>query len=155
MLKARWRRAALEDGPLIWRWRMDPEARRNSVHSSKFSLAHSLRWLEKKLADPRCLIVTAVVGTRKLGQLRLDLISLGKAEVGLSVARAARGKGLGTWMLKHLPRRINGKAVRSYVAFVKPENTASIIAFAKAGFRLEGLERHRGVEVCRLERRAR
>ncbi|MDE2040064.1 MAG: GNAT family N-acetyltransferase [Elusimicrobia bacterium] len=151
-MRPRWIAASKADGTLIWRWRNDPEARRQSFSQARFGLRHSMEWLGEKLLDPRCAILMAVVGRRKLGQARLELIAPAAAQVSISVAPQARGRGLGTWMLSHLPRSVGGKPIRRYVAEIKPGNVASVVAFVKAGFEFSARRRRRGEEACVLEK---
>lgn len=145
--------ATEEDGRLIWAWRNDPAARRNSLNPGRISLSHSRRWLKAKLADPRCLILMARSGGKPVGQLRLDMVRPGAAQVSISVAPACRGRGLGTAMLRALPARLGGRPLTRILAVIKPENVGSVVAFVKAGFRFAAVARVAGAPAYRLEKR--
>lgn len=146
--------ATERDGKLIWAWRNDPAARRNSLNPGRISLAHSLRWLHAKLTDPRCLILIArSPDGAPLGQVRLDWAGRGAADVSISVARLSRGRGAATQMLRALPRKVGGRRVRRLRAVIKPENVASVVAFVKAGFRFSALVRRGGLTAYRLDKR--
>ena len=145
--------ATEEDGRLIWAWRNDPAARRNSLNPGKIPLAHSLRWLKAKLADPRCLILIARSGGKPVGQLRLDLVRPGAAQVSISVDPKSRGRGLGTLMLRAIPARLAGRRLTRCLAVIKPDNVGSVVAFVKAGFRFASVSRIAGAPAYRLEKR--
>lgn len=133
--------AAAADGKLIWRWRNEPEARRQSPNSKKIPLAGHLEWFARKLQAPDCAILIAKDAKgRPLGQVRLDLAKGGAATVSIVVDKAARGRGVGTELLRRIPAKVKGRRVRRLVAFVKPENLASVFAFLKAGFRFSRVE---------------
>ncbi|MBI3548553.1 MAG: GNAT family N-acetyltransferase [Elusimicrobia bacterium] len=147
----RWTAAVESDGPEIWRWRNDPETRRNSHNTGKIGLAHHMKWFRGRLADQKCLLLVARGGGKALGQIRLERRGRA-AEISITVSPAARGKGVGTWMLSHLPHRMNGARLSTIVARVKPDNVASVVAFVKAGFRFARFVRCGGESVYRFEK---
>lgn len=145
--------ATEKDGRLIWAWRNDPAARRNSLNPGKISLGHSLRWLKGKLSDDRCLILVARSAGKPVGQLRLDLVRPGTAQVSISVDPKSRGRGIGTLMLRAVPDRLSGRRLTRCLAVVKPDNVASVVAFVKAGFRFTAVARLAGSPAYRFEKR--
>lgn len=145
--------AAETDARRILAWRNDPASRRNSLNTRKVGLRRHLRWFRAKLADPdsRILVARTPAGDA-VGQLRLDVVAPGTAEVSIVVDRRWRGRGLGTAMLRGIPDRVPGRRLRRLVAYVRPENAASAVAFVKAGFRFSALVRRNGVCAYRLRK---
>lgn len=131
----RWRPAAAADARLIWRWRNDPQARRNSLSRERIALSTHKAWLERKLADKRCALWIALDRAGKpVGQARLDLSPSGIGLVSIAVAPKRRGQGWGTAMLRALPTTVGERKAKSLRAVVKAENLASVVAFLKTGF---------------------
>ena len=141
--------AVAADGRLLWRWRNEAETRRNSIDPAKVPFSRHLEWFGRKLQASDCVILIARDAKgRPLGQVRVDLGKGGAATVSISVDKSARGRGVGTELLRRLPVKVKGRRVRRLVAFVKPENLASVLAFLRAGFRFRRLE----AGLYRLER---
>lgn len=146
--------AAESDARRILAWRNDAVSRRNSLDTRKVGLRTHLRWFRAKLADPACRILVARArGGKPVGQLRLDAVADGTAEVSIVVDPACRGRGVGTAMLRSIPD--GGRRLRRLVAYVRPDNASSAVAFLKAGFRFSALVRRRGVAAYRLHKRLR
>jgi len=148
----RLRRASTDDGELLFHWRNDPSARRQYLNSSKVARSEHERWFARSLADSSCRIYVAEDGRgRPVGQVRVER-RRGGAEISLSVARQARDRGIGTTLLRRAAaaaRRDLG--VRRVVAYVRPDNVASAIAFLKAGYRFAGHSVRRGVRTYVFE----
>jgi UDP-2,4-diacetamido-2,4,6-trideoxy-beta-L-altropyranose hydrolase len=144
----RLRRASKEDGTRLFNWRNDPSARRHYLDSAHVTRAEHDRWFASRLSNPRCRIYIAEdPAGRALGQLRLEQ-RRGRAEVSLSVARGARGRGIGTLMIRRAAaaaRRDLG--VGELVAYVRPDNVRSAVAFLKAGYRFTANGRRKGQQM--------
>ncbi len=70
----------------------------------------------------------------QVGQIRYDITD-DTAVVSLSLAREARGRGLGPALIwRGSERCFADSSVKLIRAYVKPDNKASIRAFSKAGF---------------------
>jgi RimJ/RimL family protein N-acetyltransferase len=126
------RPARLDDARLLFEWRNDAETRRQSRDSAELSWADHLRWLETKLADPRCRLLIAEAG-RQVGTVRIDRVDEGDTSIFVlswTVAPEARGKGYGKLIVR--AARPEGR-VRAYV---KRDNPASQAIAAAAGLRL-------------------
>jgi RimJ/RimL family protein N-acetyltransferase len=146
------RRARIADSERLLDWRNDPETRRWYIQPDRVPRRHHQAWLARKLADRNCRIYIAESRSAAVGQLRLERAGRA-AEVSLSVDGAARGRGMGALML----RRAVTAARREFhatrlVAYVRPENVASAIAFLKAGYRFTKLVRRGAVRAYMLER---
>lgn len=86
-----------------------------------------------------------------VGQIRFEIQDDGSAEVNISIAREQRGYGYGVAALRLACDEIVQSArVKQIVAHIKPENTASVCAFEKAGFTLQGKEIMKGCEALRM-----
>ncbi len=122
-----------EDSALLLTWANDETVRRNSFHTEKISEAEHEAWFDNKLADPDCHIYIAEDGDRPIGQIRAD-IEDGTAEIDYSVAVSERGKGYGSALLAGVEKTVPAGKVTKWSAKVKPENTASLHAFARCGY---------------------
>ena len=146
------RRARIADSERLLDWRNDPDTRRWYVRSARVPLSDHRAWLARKLADRNCRLYIAEARKTPIGQLRLERAGR-VAEISLSVDGAARGRGVGALML----RRAVTAARREFhatrlVAYVRPENVASAIAFLKAGYRFTKLARRGTVRTYVFER---
>ena len=142
----------MTDGEILFRWRNDPTARRQYLNSGMVRRSDHDRWFARTLADPRCCIYLAEdPHGRRIGQFRLQRCR-GGAEISVSVARQARGHGIGALLVRRgaaVARRDLG--VRRVVAYVRPENIASAVAFLKAGYRFSRNAIRRGVRTYVFE----
>lgn len=135
-----------EDAGLLLQWRNDPETRSASVQRAVVTAAEHARWFQQKLADPRCQILIGFVDGVPVGQVRFDL-SDGEATIAIVVAPAERGRGHGASLLREGCRAVSASR---FVARIRPENTASLRAFAKAGFVRRGVVEEGGVTLVEM-----
>ena len=148
----RLRPAREDDARLLWEWANDSEVRAASFSPAPIPWETHLAWFTRKMQDRRCFIFVAEDEKGKsVGQIRFDLTPEGTFEIGVSVAKASRGRGLASILIK-----LGLEAIRSKVgerpvhAFVKTHNQASIKAFEKAGFRHIGNAEVRGNAASHL-----
>jgi UDP-2,4-diacetamido-2,4,6-trideoxy-beta-L-altropyranose hydrolase len=136
--RLRLRRARREDARLLWEWANDPEVRRRSFHPEAIPWDDHVRWLDGKLqAVDSFLFIAVDAADNPLGQARLDLSAPGEAIVSVSVARARWGAGWGTELIAAVTDWgwRGGRLQRAH-AFIKPDNLASLRAFARAGYQV-------------------
>jgi UDP-2,4-diacetamido-2,4,6-trideoxy-beta-L-altropyranose hydrolase len=128
-------RARPEDCQLIWEWANEPEARAVSLSTEPIPWEVHQKWFASRVSSPLCLFYIATNGPEaQLGQIRYD-IKDDTAVVSLSLAREARGRGLGPALIwRGSERCFADSSVKLIRAYVKPDNQASIRAFCKAGF---------------------
>ena len=69
---------------------------------------------------------------------------IGIAELGLYVADAARGRGVGRQLLQALVNETEGHGIWTLQAGIFPENTASVALHQRAGFRVVGVREKLG-----------
>lgn len=145
------RHARADDGVLLWEWANDPEVRSVSFSSGSIPWEAHVKWFEGKLRQHGCHIFIAEddEGT-PIGQIRFDNMRAGDGresdtKVDISVAKARRGQGLATTLIKLGVQALSREQSSHRVhAFVKPANVASVRAFEKANFRRVGTEKVAG-----------
>jgi UDP-2,4-diacetamido-2,4,6-trideoxy-beta-L-altropyranose hydrolase len=137
--RLRLRRATEADCQLLWEWCNDSTVRAHSFDAQSVTFAEHRRWLGRKIADARCVLLIACNGgAAPLGQIRYDLKD-GEAIVSVSVDERVRGSGYGTEMLRMSAAKIFAQTdVSAIHAFIKPDNTGSLRAFARCGYRMIG-----------------
>ena len=84
----------------------------------------------------------------------------GVAEVSIYVADRARGRGIGTQLLRALVKASEQNGIWTLQAGIFPENTASIKLHERAGFRVVGIRERLGCmndrwrDIVLMERRS-
>lgn len=152
------------DAELLRVWRNDPDTRRFSRDSREITADEHARWLACALADGATRLWIAQADGHPIGHVRVtraapgtdgtsDAAALstaaasgtpeapGTAEIHVVLAPRQRGRGLGAAaLIQASARALAEPGVRLLYARVKPENTASLLAFAHAGFRKFGID---------------
>ena len=130
----RLRPANAADCQRAWQWRNDPETRAASFESAEIPWDTHRRWFaDTLLREDRRLFIVEVNGT-PAGTTRLDIVGA-EATVSIHLACEWRGRGVGTRAVTALADRAFGVlGVSRLLASVKPDNHASLAAFAHAGF---------------------
>jgi glutamate-1-semialdehyde aminotransferase/L-amino acid N-acyltransferase YncA len=124
-----------EDAAQLFAWLNAPDRREMSLATREpVAWESHLTWLEARLDDPGSALWIADEGDTSVGQVRLQWAETG-LEVSLYVAPEARRQGIGRSLLHHAAqaaaRRWPG---RTLLARVRPENTASLALFRRAGY---------------------
>lgn len=139
-----YRTAQPADARLYFDWANDPDTRQQSFNSTPISLETHTAWFARKRTDPNTLLLIFQDETgQPVGQVRFERTPVADmpAEIiiGISVDAAERGKGLAGQLIRQgcAVCRDRWEAVAIH-AYIKPENTASARAFARAGFVLSG-----------------
>ena len=135
------RHAGIDDCRLLWEWVNEPSVRASAFSSETIPWDGHVKWLQNKLSSAQCIIY---IGSDRVGlpvgQVRFDWDERGDAEIDVSIDKKMRGSGLGAALIRRAVNEIikisNVKCVR---ASIKQDNTASVSAFANAGFHYEGL----------------
>jgi RimJ/RimL family protein N-acetyltransferase len=111
-------------------------------------------WFAKKLRDPSCVILVAEEDGVPLGEVRLDRLDLGVAEVHIAIAPEARGRGVAR---AALGLAVSGAhellGATQLRAQVKPSNEPSLKLFRAAGFQEvsedpDVIEFKRSIDAC-------
>lgn len=129
------RPARPEDAPLFWEWANDPAVRSQAFTPQAIPLEEHLAWFRSKMAGPDSLLLVVEDDGVPVGQVRFDRRSADEAEIDVSVARAHRGRGVGSQALRLGSARARDHlGVTSLVGVVFEENLTSRAAFRAAGF---------------------
>jgi UDP-2,4-diacetamido-2,4,6-trideoxy-beta-L-altropyranose hydrolase len=139
--RVRLRRTTADDADLLYRWGNDPEVRARGFHTGPVPWDTHVRWLAGKLASADADLFVGLDGDdAPVGQVRLDRSEPDGAVISVSVARERRGQGLAADLIRAACRWGAGRRGLCRVhAYIKPDNTASLRAFARAGFRVAGV----------------
>jgi RimJ/RimL family protein N-acetyltransferase len=139
----RQRPATTADADLLRTWRNDPGVRAVSVSSDPIAADEHARWLERVLGDPdRTLLVVERAGV-PVATVRFDRDPrAAEAEISVTVDPGARAAGLGRRVLRESTERelASRPGLRRVTALVHADNTASLRAFAAAGYAPAGTD---------------
>lgn len=140
------------DSRVLWEWANDPVVRAWAFDASPITWEEHCRWFAGKRANPGCAMYLILRDGAPAGQVRFDVQPDGAAEIDISLAPEARGRGLGAEALERACEAFEllGKA-RVLIAVVKPDNAASRRVFTRAGF----AEQASGPHAVRFTRPAR
>jgi RimJ/RimL family protein N-acetyltransferase len=129
------RRATAGDSERLLEWRNDPQTRAMAIVQAAVARAVHERWLAVRLGDADTLLMIVEQDGAPVGTVRLDRHGSDEAELSITIAPAARGRRLARPAIElgvEHARREWG--VARVTARIRPENTASLRAFAAAGF---------------------
>jgi RimJ/RimL family protein N-acetyltransferase len=93
------RPATLDDSGRLLDWANDPVTRAASFRPDRIEPAAHERWLADRLASPTCRLMIGSEGSTRVGQIRFEMGLDGSAEIGISLAPTARGRGIGAALL--------------------------------------------------------
>jgi RimJ/RimL family protein N-acetyltransferase len=123
------------DSERLLEWRNDPQTRAMAITQARVARADHERWLATRLDAPDTLLTIAEDDGAPVGTVRLDRHGPDTAELSITIAPVARGRGLARPAIElgveHARREWD---VTRVTARIRPENTASLRAFAAAGF---------------------
>lgn len=129
------RTASAADAELLWRWANDAETRRWSFHSAPIPWETHLAWLDANLADPATRLFIVGDGATPKAVVRFEPGGDDVGVVSVVVDPEERGRGWGTRALQTSCRAAAGElGLKRVDAFIKPDNTASLAVFERAGF---------------------
>jgi pseudaminic acid synthase len=124
-----------EDARFLFDLRNDPLSRRMSFDQTEIPWDRHQAWYRGLLADADRAAWLAELDGARAGVIRYARRGV-EATVSLSLAPACRGRGLAARLLAEGERELRARwpAVTSVRAEIRPENAASLRAFATAGF---------------------
>jgi RimJ/RimL family protein N-acetyltransferase len=129
------RRASADDAARLLEWRNDAHTRAMAIAQDPIAPADHERWLTTRLADVDTLLLIAEQDGKPVGTVRLDRDSPESAELSITIAPGARGRGLARPAIELGVERARREwGVTRVTARIRPENAASLRAFAAAGF---------------------
>lgn len=112
-------------------------------------------WFDERLERrERFRIYIGEVEGKAVGQVRFERVRPGVALISVVVARGARGRGVGTALVRQGCRRVFRElALKRIVAWVKRSNPVSVTLFGRAGFLRVRAIRREGVRSILLSLR--
>ena len=125
------RPAAINDMLLIYEWANDTITRQMSFNQAPILLENHKNWFTKVLADSNRYLLIIEKNQIPIGQVRLNQHGV----IGISIAPNSRGQRLGLPVLQAGIQYFQNHTTHTKItAYIKPENTASIKIFERAGF---------------------
>lgn len=132
----RMRRADESDCIDVFRWRNDPETRKNSVGGTEaVPFQNHKKWFVARLIDPDTRIYIGLYRKNKVGLMRFD-IGPRHIIVTTNINPKFRGMGVGTRIMALTTGDIFRKFKRPIRAIIKNFNIASIRMCEKNGYRI-------------------
>ena len=129
------RKAVMDDAELILKWRNDEKTRENSFSSDVIALEDHIKWLSRKLEDPKCHMFMLEDDGESVGNIRLDVLDKDDVgEISYMIAPDKRGKGYGKKILALVEEEARSKGIKVLTGLVKDENVASRKCFENAGY---------------------
>lgn len=138
------RPATHDDARFFFELRNEDGVRQASFDSEPFSWDHHLAWFGQRLASGDPIYVVESAG-EPVGYIRLDALGNNEYEISVAVIPEARGRGIGTSVIKLASEAAEGDGAVRLIARVKPGNDASVRAFEAAGY--SGGLHHNGGEM--------
>jgi len=134
---------------MSWEWANDPLLRSLSFSSDPIPWNSHVAWFERALQDPNVQFYIAESGV-PVGLARFELEN-GETVISVSIAREYRRRGLGRELIELASgRMLNDNGIAAIHAYIKPENAASISAFAAAGYEQLGEVEVKGARSLHL-----
>jgi UDP-2,4-diacetamido-2,4,6-trideoxy-beta-L-altropyranose hydrolase len=144
------RRATIGDASLLFGWANDPAARAVSFDPRPIAWEDHVDWLSRRLAAEDSLLFIADDSDGPVGQVRFDR-SGSIATISVSVDASRRRAGQGKRLIAlGATEAFRAWPITEIVAWVLPDNLASIGAFERAGFVSNGLRTERGRQAIHL-----
>lgn len=140
------RRAGVEDCRRVWEWANDPGVRASAFSSELIPWESHQKWFAAKLTSLNSFMF---IGSNHegapCGQVRLDWNGREEAEIDVNIDASSRKGGLGSALIRAgVDEALKDYSLQTIHAHIKPDNSASIRAFEKAGFRRRGTISVRG-----------
>lgn len=146
------RPATPNDAMFIWRIRNDPDVRSHSIDTGQVPWPTHEAWYIRRLSDPGTRIFIAELHSSPFGFSRLEAHDV-HWTISVALKGDSRGRGLGTALIHETTIWAHRHGIREVVALVRPENHASLHAFARCNYVYISSEQITGVEVHRLRHR--
>jgi len=146
------RRANVDDARFVWEVNNHPSVRSRSVSTASIPWEAHEAWFACRLADAQTILFVATCGGVPAAVVRFELRET-EATISVAVSAAFRGKGVGARVIALASDELTrARPGMRPVAWVRPDNAASLRAFARAGYVRTGSGEADGVALERLER---
>ena len=130
------RPASHEDCDLLFKWRNLPEIINLSSSRRKVSHAEHKFWFQSVLENSNKLIFIIEEGGLPVGQIRFDINIDGEAEISIYLIPGQGGRGIGGFAISIGCDLLSDQNnVKKIVANIRSDNSHSISAFTKCGFK--------------------
>ena len=136
------RNASLSDSQMVFNLSNDPSVREQSINKETISWENHNEWYGKKISDHNYIFLLALDKKDNfIGQVRFQK-EKDKVVISISITEQFRGKGLAKKILTESCARVFQTAgnVNAIIAYIRPDNKASIGGFTSAGFFPSGEE---------------
>jgi len=133
------REATIEDELLLFKWRNDPDVRKNSFNSNQVKYEDHIHWVKDKLVSNNSTIYIIENDKRAIGVIRLDKIDINSKMISFSIDCNCRGKGYASQLLELIRKRFCNYIL---IGKVKKDNIGSIKAFLRAGYYMKEESEH-------------
>jgi len=133
------RKALHSDVALFFNWRNNPWLLQFSTGRNPVTLEEHQEWFDSVLENSKDHLLLVIISDdeRPAGALRFDRSSHDDLAVSIYLTKEFTGKGLGVKALeKGCQQAFEVLRTKSIRAFVREDNSASMSAFQKAGFKL-------------------
>jgi len=132
------REANLEDTELLFHLRNDEEVRKNSIQKSPLEWDKHIEWIKKILNDDSKYLYLFFKNNNFIGQVRFDVFD-DCANINISINKFFRGYGLSRDLLLESIEKFfdTNKCIKEIIAYIRPENEASIKSFTNIGFQFD------------------
>jgi RimJ/RimL family protein N-acetyltransferase len=141
------RPATEEDVRFVWEVNNERTVRAQSISTEPIPWEDHRRWFADALERDDRKLYIAEVDEDRCGVVRFDLEDA-EATISIALSPDVRGRGLGTQTIDKGSQMLceRGDAKR-ILAFVRPDNVASVKAFERAGFEFRETTRQSDVEL--------
>lgn len=131
------RPAAEKDARCVFEWANNPVTRSVSFNSQAIEWENHLPWFLSRLHSTSCRIFIAHDSCgQAVGMVRFDFKEGREAVISINMAPESRQRGLGSAVILVACRQIVTSGVAARVtALIKPDNSPSVRAFRRSGFR--------------------
>ena len=137
------RTASENDSKIVFDLSNDPGVREQSINRSSIDWNNHKEWFSQKINEPNYLFLLAFDKEDNfIGQVRFQ-IEVNYSTVSISIVKEFRGKGLAKKILINAcTAALSGRHnIQTIIAYIRPENTASIKGFESANFKYSGKEK--------------
>ena len=133
-MQLQFRKATEADILLYFEWTNDELTRQNSFSSELISFETHKNWFINKINSKNNSFYLFLDEEQKcVGQVRIEILDT-ETVIGISVDKNFRGLGLASEMIRAATTDFKFLHKSDIIAYIKPENRASISSFLKVGF---------------------
>jgi len=129
------REATLNDAEILFQLSNEDSVRANSINKNKIKWDNHVNWLKEKFASENYSIFLFFYENEFLGQVKFESQNH-ELIISLCITEKFRGKKLAVPILKKGIEKIfeKNKIAEKVIAYIRPENYASIKSFTNVGF---------------------